>query len=155
MAQDRPVLRVAKGDEDETVMSTTRLRPATRDRYEVPQIVRDHDPLLRGRERKHVLVGEPRERLVPVEREDVVPGPFEVPSDVSVRDVRIQQDAHALLVVSKREPREGVELSELGEWPAIVGDLLVDLFRVTRVIRLRELDGASGHVFVIVDQRLD
>ncbi len=105
--------------------------------------MRNHDPLLLRCERENLLVGEPVEGLVPVEREYIMarsrkPSPY-----VPARDVRVEQDAHALLVrVGERESRERIELAPLREGPAVVGDLFVDLLRVAGVVGLGQFDRA-------------
>ena len=92
-------------------MAAARLHPAAGDRNEVTHVVCDHEPLLLDREREHLLVGEAAERLVLVEREDVVACPGEPSPDVPAGDVRVEQDAQALLVrVGEGEPAEGIEL---------------------------------------------
>ena len=95
-------------------MAAARLGPPPGDGDEVAQVVRDHGPLLLGREREHFLVGEPREPLVLVECEHVVACPREASPDAPVRDVRVEQDAHPLLVrVDLDELGERVELAQL------------------------------------------
>jgi hypothetical protein len=96
----------------------------------VTHVVRDHDSLLLRCDREHLLVGEPVERLVLVERKYIMARSRKPSPDVPARDMRVEQDAHALLVcVGEREPRERIELAPLREGPAVVGDLLVDLLR--------------------------
>lgn len=70
--EDRAVGIVRECDQDAARVSSTGLRPRPRERHEVADIVRDHDPLLFGGEGQDVPVRQAPESEIPVECEDIM-----------------------------------------------------------------------------------
>lgn len=109
-------------------MTVSSFGPLSNESGEIADVAGDHDPLLAGCENEDLAVGQAGERCVAVECEHVVTPSAQRAADAPPGDVRVEQEAHALLVRAREcEPGEGLELAQLRGRPAVVGDLLVDL----------------------------
>ena len=96
LADDSPELVVAqRPDQDAACMRTTPLGPLPQDRREVAAVASDENAMLGGREREHLWIGEPFERLLLCQRDHVVTPPAERFRHVSRREVCVEQELHA------------------------------------------------------------
>ena len=68
--------------------------PFAEDRGEVAHVVGDEDPFLGRRQGQHVVVVEPLQRRLLIQRSDLVPGHRQSLSNTRTGDVRVEQEPH-------------------------------------------------------------